>query len=46
MRAYAKMNAAIEWIDKAGTMAMNDHFDCRGTEELARADRCTARVLQ
>jgi hypothetical protein len=34
VQAYAKINAAGEWIDRTETVSMNDLFDRMSTEEL------------
>jgi hypothetical protein len=34
VQAYAKINAAGEWIDRAETVSMNDLFDRMSTQEL------------
>jgi hypothetical protein len=34
IQAYAKINAAGEWIDRTETVSMNDMFDRMSTEEL------------
>jgi len=34
VQAYAKINSAGEWIDRAETVSMNDLFDRMSTEEL------------
>ena len=34
VQAYAKINSAGEWIDRTGTVSMNDLFDRMSTQEL------------
>ena len=43
VRAYAKINAAGEWIDRSETVSLNDIFDRMSTQELeayAQKVRC------
>ena len=48
VQAYAKINAAGEWIDRTETTSMNDLFDRMSTQELEAYEQTggTAKLVQ